>query len=148
MKTLIIYESFHKMNTEKVAKAMAKSMKADLKKVEDAKPEMLKKYGLIGFGSGIYFCRHHELIINFVKNLPKQSKDAFIFSTSGFETKLWHNSLKSELKKKGFKIKGEFNCPGFETYGIFGLIGGFRKGRPSKTDLKNAEEFAKALIKK
>lgn len=35
MKTLIIYKSYHHMNTEKVAKAMAKAMNARLAKVED-----------------------------------------------------------------------------------------------------------------
>lgn len=35
MKILIIYKSFHRMNTEKVAEAMADAFDATLMKVED-----------------------------------------------------------------------------------------------------------------
>lgn len=51
MKTLIIYKSYHHMNTEKVAKVMAETLNATLAKVEDGRPEELANYDLIGFGS-------------------------------------------------------------------------------------------------
>jgi len=49
--TLIIYKSYHRLNTEKVAKAMAEAMNAQLTTVEDVRPEALAGYDLIGFGS-------------------------------------------------------------------------------------------------
>jgi flavodoxin len=61
--TLIVYKSYHRMNTEKVAKAMAEAMNAQLTKVEDARPEALAEYDLIGFGSGIYGLKHHKALI-------------------------------------------------------------------------------------
>jgi len=39
--TLIVYKSYHRMNTEKVAKAKAEVMNAQLTKVEDVRPEAL-----------------------------------------------------------------------------------------------------------
>ena len=39
MNILIIYKSYSKMNTEKVAKAMAEATNATLKKVEDTTPD-------------------------------------------------------------------------------------------------------------
>jgi len=48
MKTLIIYKSVHQMNTEKVAKAMAEAINADLRKVEEVTPAMLAEYDLPG----------------------------------------------------------------------------------------------------
>ena len=48
MKTLIVYKSYHRMNTEKVAKAMAEAMDAQLAKVEDVRSEELAAYDLIG----------------------------------------------------------------------------------------------------
>ena len=63
MNTLIVYKSYHRMNTEKVAKAMTEAMNAQLTKVEDARPEALAGYDLIGFGSGIYGLKHHKALI-------------------------------------------------------------------------------------
>ena len=146
MKTLIIYQSVHQMNTEKVAKAMAEAINADLRKIEEVEPAMLEDYDLIGFGSGIFFGKHHETLLNFVSGLPPQGKAAFIFSTSGGALKIMHRDLRAALTQKGFAIKGEFTCPGFEMYGIFKLIGGFRKGRPNAKDLDKARAFAKGLL--
>jgi hypothetical protein len=58
MKTIIVYKSYHRMNTEKVAKAIAEVMNAQLTKVEDVRQEELAEYDLIGFGSGIYGLKH------------------------------------------------------------------------------------------
>lgn len=146
MKTLIIYKSVHQMNTEKVAKVMADAIHADLRKVDEIRPDMLAEYDLIGFGSGIFFGKHHETLLDFVAGLPQQGKAAFIFSTSGGALKIMHRDLRAALVQKGFTIKGEFTCPGFEMYGIFKLIGGFRKGRPNAKDLENARMFAKGLL--
>lgn len=147
MKTLIIYKSVHQMNTEKVAKAMAEAINADLRKVEEVTPAMLAEYDLIGFGSGIYYGKHHKALLDFVAGLPQQGKAAFVFSTSGGAMKIMHRELRAALGEKGFSIKGEFTCPGFETFGVFKLIGGFRKGRPNAKDLEKARAFAKGLLK-
>ena len=63
MKTLIIYTSVHHGNTEKVAGVMASILNARLLQVKQATASMLDKYDLIGFGSGIYFGRHHKQTI-------------------------------------------------------------------------------------
>ena len=134
------------MNTEKVAKAMAEAINADLRKVEEVTPAMLAEYDLIGFGSGIYYGKHHKTLLDFVAGLPQQGKAAFVFSTSGGALKIMHRELRAALVQKGFEIKGEFTCPGFETIGMFKHIGGFRKGRPNAKDLEKARTFAKGLL--
>ncbi|PKG31974.1 MAG: flavodoxin, partial [Methanoregula sp.] len=98
------------------------------------------------YGSGIFFGKHHEALLSFVYGLPKQDKTAFIFSTSGGALKVMHRELRADLVQKGFAITGEFTCPGFEMYGIFKFIGGFRKGRPNAKDLEKARAFAKGLL--
>lgn len=40
---------------------------------------------------------------------------------------------------------GEFSCKGFDTFGLFKLIGGISKGHPDKNDLDNAKTFLKEL---
>ena len=83
-KILILYFSFHHKNTEKIAKAMAEVLGADLLEVTKANPEMILNCDLIGFGSGIYAFSHHKALFEFLEKLNlKQKKKAFIFSTSG-----------------------------------------------------------------
>jgi flavodoxin len=150
MKTLIIYISVHHGNTEKVAKAMANILDATLLQVKQANTSMLEQYDLVGFGSGIYFGKHHESLLDFVDKLPMlRNKKAFIFSTSGLR-KIWfiHNfdkPLKERLQRKGFDIIGEFSCRGLDTYRATKLVGGINKGRPDAKDLKQAEDFASGL---
>ena len=150
MKTLIIYVSVHHGNTEKVVKAMASVLNADLLRVEQADANMLAGCDLIGFGSGIYFGRHHESLLNFVDRLPRLGdKKAFILSTSGLRRIRFihdfHKPLRGRLQQKGFNIVGEFSCRGFDTSRAANIVGGINKGRPNEKDLKQAEDFARGL---
>ena len=150
MKALIIYISVHHGNTEKVAKAMANILDATLLEVKQANTSMLEQYDLIGFGSGIYFGKHHESLLDFVDRLPMlKHKKAFIFSTSGLrKIPFIHNfdkPLKERLQRKGFDIIGEFSCRGLDTYRATKLVGGINKGRPNAEDLRQAEDFAGGL---
>ncbi len=150
MKTLIVYNSIHHGNTEKITKAMAKALEAKLLKPSEVNADTLAAYDLIGFGSGIYYFKHHKGLLNLVARLPElRDKRAFIFSTSGM-SKAWHFSdfhkpLKQKLLAKGFDIIGEFDCRGWDTVGVFKLIGGISKSRPNQKDLERAENFAKEL---
>jgi flavodoxin len=150
MKALIIYISVHHGNTEKVAKTMANILDAALLEVEQADASMLEQYDLIGFGSGIYFGKHHESLLDFVDKLPMlRNKKVFIFSTSGLrKIRFFHNfdkPLKERLQRKGFDIIGEFSCRGLDTYRATKLVGGINRGRPTAQDLKQAENFARSL---
>ena len=146
-KTLIIYFSYHHQNTLRVAEHISKAVKGDLLSVVKANPSILKKYDLLGFGSGIYYGKHHKLLLDFVRMLPEQRKKAFIFSTSGIGLpNLGHSALRKELVKKGFKIVGEFSCRGHDSVGFLKYIGGINKNRPNRKDLKKARDFAKKLV--
>jgi len=86
MKTLIVYTSVHHQNTEKVAKVLAEELNADLVRIGEVQSDTLAAYDLIGFGSGIYFMKHHRTLLQFVDTLPAgMGKPAFVFSTSGTE---------------------------------------------------------------
>jgi len=148
LKTLIVYYSEHHGNTKKVARAMAEVLNAELLKTQDIDLGIISQHDLIGFGSGIYWGRHHKQLFDIIDKLPNQiSKKAFIFSTSGAVNKSmsFHEHLKSKLSKKGFEIIGEFSCLGFDT-----AISesGINKGKPNDKDLNKAKEFALNLLSK
>jgi flavodoxin len=146
MKTLILYASVHHQNTERVAAVMAEELEADLVPVRNAQPGIIPAYDLIGFGSGIYFMKHHRTLLKFVEMLPKMTeKRAFIFSTSGEGGRWRHDALKDLLVNRGFSIVGEFSCKGWDTFGPMQLIGGINKGRPNEDDLEEARVFARGL---
>ena len=122
--------------------------------------EELQEYSLIGFGSGIYGGKHHEVLLDLADKLPKvTNKKAFIFSTCGAPVKFMeldkteftryvaknHSSLREKLQSKGYMIVDEFSCAGFNTNNVLKLFGGINKGRPNAEDLKQAEEFAQNL---
>jgi flavodoxin len=148
MKALVVCISVHHGNTEKIAVSISRTLGAKLLKPKEV--NSIQEYDLIGFGSGIYYWRHHRTILNLVDRLPdSKNKKAFIFSTSGIIVKwLLHRSLKKRLLKKGFDIVGEFFCKGFDTNGPLKLIGGINKGKPDEGDIRRAEEFGGTLKRK
>lgn len=150
MKTLIVYVSIHHGNTKKLAEAMAEVLDGELIRPSEVGINKLSDYDLIGFGSGIYFGKHHKNLLNLVDNLPKlDGKKAFIFSSSGMKEgglfNKFHKAIKEKLREKGVNVIGEFSCLGFDTYGPLKLIGGISKGRPNEKDLENARVFARNL---
>ncbi|MBP1743198.1 MAG: hypothetical protein H6Q58_176 [Firmicutes bacterium] len=147
MKKLIIYSSFHKGNTEKVAKAMAEAIRADLVKIGEADGVKLEDYDLIGFGSGIYGGRPDAAMMSFIEKLPGNlGKKAFVFTTCGFGKSGENSVMLQELRRKGFEVLGGFACRGFTDYGLLKIVGGVSKGRPNEKDLLDAKNFALRFI--
>ena len=157
---LIIYQSIHHGNTKKIAQAMAEVLDAEIRKPSEIVIEEIKKYHLIGFGSGIYWGKHHPSIFKIVEKLTDlHGIKAFLFSTSGTSNagnflhnirhliSHFHVHLRRELKKKGIEIIGEFSCKGFDTAGPLKQIGGISKGRPNQEDLEKAKGFARKILK-
>jgi flavodoxin len=148
MKTLVICFSYHHNNTAKVASVFAKTLDAEVKAPAEVDPNGLSEYDLVGFGSGISFGKHYKVLLDFADKLPQViNKKAFIFSTSGQtgKTEGFHKLLREKLQSKGFGVAGEFNCAGFDTYGLLKIAGGIKKGHPNEDDLKEAEAFAQTL---
>ncbi len=142
MKTLIIYKSTNKRNTEKIAKIMAEEMNADIAKVDNIQPEDLLKYDLIGFGSGIYAAKFHKKMYNFIEKMPSKNRNVFIFCTSA-SGKLDEKQIRGKLSDKGCKIVGEYSCAG--EFNMLGLTLD-KKGHPDQKDMESARIFAKNLL--
>ncbi len=152
MDILIIYASFHHKNTEKIAKEIGEILKARVVNFLEVKKEEIEKADFVGFGSGVYFSKFHKGLIKLVKKLPEmEEKKTFIFSTSGMRKNIFlnrsHSHFKKELENKNFKIVGEFNCLGHDSYAFLKYFGGINKGRPNEKDIENASNFARSILK-
>ncbi|ABR56835.1 flavodoxin family protein [Methanococcus aeolicus] len=146
MKILIICKSVHHGNTKKIADAMAEVLNAEVIAPENVSSEDIKKYDLVGFGSGIYIGKHHKKLLKLADNLPNgENKTVFVFSTSDNWKQNYHKPLMDKLNSRGYKTVGEFNCKGFDDWFIFKLIGGRNKGHPNKKDIENAKKFAENI---
>ncbi|HID72367.1 TPA: flavodoxin [Candidatus Micrarchaeota archaeon] len=153
MRCLIICKSEHNQNTLKVANAMAKVLKAEVKAPTEVELNACEEYDLVGLGSGIYHSRHHASLFRLVQECrpSKHGGKVFIFSTSGMEERKHLNDfnkpLRDMLVAKGFDVVGTFSCRGYDNWGPFKLIGGANKGRPNEADLADAKGFAEGLLK-
>jgi flavodoxin len=149
-RALIVLSSYHHKNTEKVARAMAATIDADISSPQEMRIEDLERYDLIGFGSGIYDAKHHLAILDLADRLPMvNGKMAFIFSTSAImgERKVAgdHSALREKLSGKGYRIVDEFACKGYNTNSFLKYLGGMNKGHPDAEDLAAAGRFARRL---
>ena len=150
MKSLLVLYSYHHKNTEKVAKAFAKVLNAQIKTPQQTDPGELQEYDLIGFGAGIDSGKHYKPLLGFADRLLSvDNKNSFIFSTAALtgekKREKDHSTLREKLESKGYRIVDEFQCKGFNTNSFMSFFGGMNKGRPNAEDLQNAEEFAQKI---
>ncbi len=143
MKILIAYKSYHRMNTQMVARAMAETTGATLMTVDEVRPEDLDGYDLVGFGSGIYGGRHHRDLFTLVGQMPPAEREVFVFSTSASANEEHHRPLREALAAKGCRIAGEFRCRG--EFRLLRFIP-VSRGHPDEKDLVNARTFARGLV--
>lgn len=151
MKSVIVLYSYHHNNTEKLAKVFSNVLDAPILRLEDIPFDSLSEYDLVGFGSGIYGDQFHPSMLEYADQIPDTSdKKAFLFSTAAM-TSDWkiatdHSEIREKLEKKGYKIVGEYQCPGFNTNSFLKYLGGMNKGRPNSKDLQKAGELAQKIL--
>lgn len=151
MKSLIIYCSDYKNNTERIAQMFAEKINSDLINVRNFRDVDLEKYNLIGFGSGVYIEKLSPKLYKLVDKMDLKGKNVFVFSTSGVGMKFYNNSLIKLLKSKGAINKGSFACKGsfiakeFSKNKIFDIMGRLSQGHPNIKDFKKAERFIRKI---
>jgi len=149
-KALIVVYSYHHMNTQKVAGAIAKVLGCRVERPGTVESEDIADYDIVGFGAGIDSAKHYAPLLEFARELkPVQGSKAFIFSTSAVmgENKVRkdHKALRDILASKGYQIVDEFACKGYNTNKFLKYFGGMNKGRPNAEDLRRAGDFAREL---
>lgn len=141
MKTAIIYYSEHHGNTKKLLDAIAKSNDVSLIDTSGTPNADLSAYDLIGFASGIYNSKYHDLVLKFAeKNLP-HNKRVFLIYTYGMKRKSYADAIQQITHSKDAHMLGVYSCPGFDTFGPLKFVGGIAKGRPNDEDIAAAVKF-------
>ena len=147
MDAAIVYVSLHHGNTRRVAEAMAEPLGAALLSVEEATKQDGQSLDLVGFGSGIYFGRHHSSLVDFVRNMKAMPPRCFVLSTAGISSLagLWHRTLVQQIRQRNSEVIGQFCAPGWDTVGPLWLFGGLHRRRPDENDLSRAAQFARDI---
>jgi len=150
MPAAIVYVSVHHGNTRRIAAAMAEPLGASLLSVEEAMSLDGQSLDLVGFGSGIYFGRHHASLFELVRKLKSMPRRCFVYSTAGISwlSSVWHRSLVQQIRGRGSEVIGQFNSPGWDTVGPLWLLGGLHRRRPDEGDLLRATQFAREMSAK
>jgi flavodoxin len=145
MKSLVVYYS-KSGNTEKIARAIAIGLEADLKKIEEI--ENISSYDLICIGTPVHAFAPAKSIKKFLKELPDLpgKKGAGFCTMHAVGDKRTLRIIKEKLEVKGIKFLSGFSCR--DVSSIFGDIGSktFNKEKPNEEDLKKAEDFGKKLL--
>ena len=140
----IICTSVHHNNTGRIADTLAETLRASVHSPEEAKTLDVSESDLLGFGSGIYFGRHHQSLLQLVDSWPARPCRVFIFSTAGLPFLRWfqHSALRRRLVRRGFEVVGEFCCRGWDTVGPLWFMGGINCKHPNAKDFAKARSFA------
>ncbi|MFR4251263.1 MAG: flavodoxin domain-containing protein [Christensenellales bacterium] len=145
MKTVIVYASRHHGNTKKLVEAIAKAHAVDVIDADLQQTADLKNYDRIGFASGVAFGKYYPPLLTFMeKNLPA-GKEVFFLHTAG-DPKEKHNAAAKNLaEEKDCTILGTYCCKGYDTFGLFKLIGGINKRHPKPDEIAAAVRFFETL---
>lgn len=147
MKIAIVYVSVHHKNTEKIVKAMAEEVNADLFNLNQSQSLDLSGYDIVGLASGVFFHNMHKKIIDFVMSDRLNSKQkVFLACTCGSPFIDHTKEVVKILKDKNISYLSTFECAGFDTFGPFKIIGGIAKNRPNNKDLEKAKKFIQRII--
>lgn len=146
----IFYFSQHHFNTEKLVLGIEKALSSiTTVPLQLGSNHSMTDCDFIGFASGIYMGKPHPIIIDFIKLHKKDlsNKKIFTLLTSGSNSKKYSEVFCDFLKGQNCDVLGNYQCSGFNTYGVFKLFGGRAKGHPNDHDITNAVSFVEELIK-
>ncbi len=142
MKIVIVYASVHHQNTKKIVDDLCEHFSLDsIDLTQEPHPD-ISSYDRIGLASGIYFGTVHPLIKTFIEKTKfRQDQKCFMITTAGAPWIDFSIFFCRFLKKKEIECCGSFHCRGYDTYAIFGKIGGIAKGHPNSKDKMRARQF-------
>lgn len=139
---LILYASPHHGNTRRLVEAMAEAAGADLCDLLREPMPDLSGYELVGVASGIYHSKMHPKVLDALgQRMPRPGQRVFLAYTCGIRYRAYEKPVRQALEQRGIDCAGCYSCRGYDTFGLFGKIGGIAKGRPNAEELRRGAEF-------
>ena len=154
MKALIVYFS-QTGNTEQVARAVGRGLDGggcptvDLATLRETGPEDWLDYDLVGLGTPVFYYKEPVNVRDWVKSLAARPGPGPVltFNTNGGNPTNTFRRLQRQLRPKGGRVIGSFECLGYDTYPIY--LKSFRQwGHPDAADLAGAEAFGREMAAK
>jgi NAD-dependent dihydropyrimidine dehydrogenase PreA subunit len=121
-------------------------------RLEEADPDIFKRYDLVGLGLPSFYFREPANITRFFAKMSDQkngerAKPFFFFVTHGGTPGATCYRVHHLAANRGLETVGFFQCLGVDTYPPFSgrrPLSAF--GHPDKTDISNAKTFALSVI--
>lgn len=109
----------------------------------------ISSYEAVGLASGVYFGALHKHIQAFAEQTAfGKNQKVFFVATCGGGFCNCAKSLQKRLSQRGIACLGAFQCRGYDTYGLFGKLGGIAKGHPNEKDLEKANAFITRILQR
>ena len=145
-RTAIIYASKHHGSTYKLVKAISEKYDIDQIDAENLHSMDLSPYDLIGFASGIDFGKFYNCVELFLEENLVDGKEVFFLYTCAKSNTRFTESIKKAALRKNAVLMGEYGCRGFNTYGLWKIIGGMNRNHPNEREISEAICFYESLI--
>lgn len=66
--------------------------------------------------------------------------------TGGSNNQKYMKKFEEEIKRYNIEISASYQCRGYDTFGIFKIIGGIAKGHPNDADIAEASDIMKKWL--
>ncbi len=122
-------------NTKKLAEAIGSAINVEAKTIDEP---LTEDVDILFLGSAVYAAGIDKKVKDFIESINVNVGEVVNFSSAAL-IESTYKQVKKQVEAKGLKMsENEFHCRG-----AFKFV---HRGHPDKTDLKNAQEFAKKVI--
>ena len=144
---LILYKSVHHGNTRRVVQFLVQQTGADAADIGQHPLPDPAHYRLIILASGICFQSMHQAIHAYIEKTDLSGKPVLLLYTCGLHFKSYARKTVKLLLKKKAECLEVCHCRGYDTYGLFGKIGGIARSHPTKEDMNRIFASAQKAIR-
>lgn len=83
--------------------------------------------------------------MTFAQNHLPEGRDVFFLNTCSFKSGVYFNAVRKITRARRCRELGVYQCLGYDTFGLFKLLGGIAKGHPDEADIAGAVELFRKI---